>query len=70
MVEPVVMGMLVIFSCSVQERILSIANTMVTKDTISFHLGRVIHTALHSRKQGGWGGGAFGVAWWRHRNPD
>ena len=45
------MGMLVIFSCSVQ-RILSRANTMVTKDTISFHLRKAIPTALHPYKQG------------------
>jgi len=63
--------MLVMFSCPVQERILSRANTMVSKDTISFHLRKVIPTALHSCKQGGWGGRAFGVAWWRHRiRPD
>ena len=55
-------GMLVMFSCPVQERILSRANTMVSKDTISFHLRKVIPTALHSCKQGGWGGRAFGVA--------
>src|SRR5712692_10055278 len=60
------MGMLVMFSCSLQEGILCRADTLTTKGTISFHLRRVIPTALHSYKQGGWGGRAFGVAWWRH----
>ena len=47
------MGMRIVVSCSVQERIPSIANTIVTKGTNSFHPQRVIPTALHLYKQGG-----------------
>jgi hypothetical protein len=60
------MGMRVVCSCSVQERIPSIANTMATRGTISFHPRRVIPTAVHPYKQGGRGGRTLGVAWWRH----
>jgi hypothetical protein len=42
-----------VVSCSVQERIPSIANTMATKGTNSFHLRRAITTALRPYKQGG-----------------
>ena len=60
------MGIRVVISFSVQERIPSIANTMATRGTISFHLRRVIPTAVHPYKQGGWGGSTPGVALWRH----
>jgi hypothetical protein len=36
MIQSVGMGMRVVFSCSVQERILSIADTIVTKGTSLF----------------------------------
>jgi hypothetical protein len=60
------MGIRIVVSCSVQERIPSIANTMATKGTNSFHLRRAIPTALRPYKQGSWGGSSPGVAWWRH----
>jgi hypothetical protein len=65
-VPSVVMSMRVVFSCSVQERILCIANTMATRGTISYHLRRVIPTAVHLYKQSGWDGSTPGVALWRH----
>jgi hypothetical protein len=46
------MGIRVVFSFSIQERITSIANSMATGGTISFHLRRVIPTAVHPYKQG------------------
>jgi len=46
-------GMRVVFSCSVQEQIPSIINTVVAKGTNSFQLRRVIPTAVHPYKQGG-----------------
>jgi hypothetical protein len=53
MIPSVVTGIRVVFACSVQERILSTANTMASRGDFSFHLRRTIPTALHRNKQGG-----------------
>ena len=44
------MGIRIMFSFSVQERIPCITNTMATRGTISFHLRRVIPTTVHPYK--------------------
>jgi hypothetical protein len=56
------MGIRVVFSYSIQKRIISIANTMAPRGTISFHLRRVIPTAVQpTSKVVAWQ--AFGAAW-------
>ena len=60
------MGMRIVFSYSNQERIPSMANTMAARGNFSFQLQKIIPTAVHPYKQGGWDGSTLGVAWWRH----
>jgi hypothetical protein len=49
------MAIRVVFSCSIQERITSLATTMASRGTIAFHLRRVITTAVHpTSKVVGW----------------
>jgi hypothetical protein len=60
------MGIRVVFSFSIQERIPSITNTMATRGNFSFHLQKVTPTAVHPYKQDGWGGRAPGVVLRRH----
>src|SRR5215471_6460548 len=42
-----------------------IANTMTTRGTISCDLRKVIPTAIHLYKQGGWNSSTLSVVWWR-----
>ena len=66
-VPSVMMGMRVVFSCSAQERIPSMANTMALLEATSLFSYKGSSQPLSTPyKQGSWSGRTPDVAWWRH----